>query len=62
MFPGVENGDLEAQRQREDEEDEEERSEDAGDDEDEKRPERSCESTIHTVPELLTDTLQVPEL
>ncbi|XP_072559009.1 midasin isoform X3 [Paramormyrops kingsleyae] len=56
---GVENGNVEAQRQRDDEEDEK-RSEDTGDDEDEKRPERSSESTIHTVPELLTDTLQLP--
>ncbi|CAB1342786.1 unnamed protein product [Coregonus sp. 'balchen'] len=54
---GLESGELEALRQREEDE---ERPKDRQGHSDEERPERSTESTIHTVPELLMDTLQNP--
>ncbi|XP_064196020.1 midasin isoform X1 [Anguilla rostrata] len=56
---GLERTELEPQRLGDEDEDEEERSEgrrDKGED----RPERSWESTVHTVPELLMDTQQPP--
>ncbi|XP_071391101.1 midasin-like [Centroberyx affinis] len=55
---GLDSGEMEAQRQGEEEE--EERSKDRQRPKDEERPERSTESTVHTVPELLLDTLQKP--
>ncbi|XP_030636974.1 midasin [Chanos chanos] len=54
---GMESGELEAQKQGREEE--EKRSE-VKRDVDGDRAERSTESTIHTVPELLTDTTQLP--
>lgn len=53
---GVESGELEPQRKAEEEEDSKPEVKRERDD---WLPERSKESTIHTVPELLTDTLQV---
>lgn len=53
---GLESAEMEAQRQREEEE--EERGKDRQRLGEEERPERSTESTIHTVPELLMDTQQ----
>lgn len=55
---GLDSGELEAQRQCEEDE---ERPKDTRGRSDEEHPERSTESTFHTVPELLMDTLQVPE-
>ncbi|KAJ8008932.1 hypothetical protein DPEC_G00083550 [Dallia pectoralis] len=54
---GLDSGELEAQRQRDEEEME---PKDAQGQNDEERLERSRESTVHTVPELLTDPLQNP--
>uniref|UniRef100_A0A674E141 Midasin n=1 Tax=Salmo trutta TaxID=8032 RepID=A0A674E141_SALTR len=56
---GLDSGELEALRQHEEDE---ERPKDTQGHSDEECPERSTESTIHTVPELLMDTLQVPEI
>ncbi|KAM3861280.1 midasin [Diretmus argenteus] len=57
---GLDSGEIEAQRQGEEEEDEERRK-DRQRPEDEEQPERSTESTIHTVPELLLlNALQKP--
>ncbi|KAL2081973.1 hypothetical protein ACEWY4_021791 [Coilia grayii] len=55
---GVESGELEPQRQGQEEEEESKPEVRRG--RDEELPERSTESTIHTVPELLTDALQLP--
>ncbi|KAK6297294.1 hypothetical protein J4Q44_G00318770 [Coregonus suidteri] len=54
---GLDSGELEAQRQCEEDE---ERPKDTKGHSDEEHQERSTESTIHTVPELLIDTLQNP--
>ncbi|KAM9551495.1 midasin-like isoform 2-T2 [Salvelinus alpinus] len=54
---GLDSGELEAQRQCEEDE---ERPKDTQGHSDEEHPERSTESTFHTVPELLMDTLQNP--
>uniref|UniRef100_A0A674DWW2 Midasin n=1 Tax=Salmo trutta TaxID=8032 RepID=A0A674DWW2_SALTR len=54
---GLDSGELEALRQHEEDE---ERPKDTQGHSDEECPERSTESTIHTVPELLMDTLQNP--
>uniref|UniRef100_A0A674E0K9 Midasin n=1 Tax=Salmo trutta TaxID=8032 RepID=A0A674E0K9_SALTR len=54
---GLDSGELEAQRQCEEDE---ERPKDTRGHSDEEHPERSTESTFHTVPELLMDTLQNP--
>ncbi|XP_041950170.1 midasin [Alosa sapidissima] len=54
---GLDSGELEAQRLGEEEEEENRPQGRRGSDEE--RPERSMESTIHTVPELLADTLQL---
>lgn len=54
---GVDSGEMEVQRQGEGEE--EERRKDPQNPREEERGERSTESTIHTVPELLLDTMQV---
>lgn len=54
---GLESGELEPQRQGEEEEEESKPELKRG--HDEERPERSTESTIHTVPELLVDMLKV---
>uniref|UniRef100_A0A3B3CZB6 Midasin n=1 Tax=Oryzias melastigma TaxID=30732 RepID=A0A3B3CZB6_ORYME len=52
-------GEMEVQRQAEEEEDERQKDrQQAGDEE---RAERSTESTVHTVPELLMEDTQVPE-
>ncbi|KAJ8270795.1 hypothetical protein GJAV_G00119370 [Gymnothorax javanicus] len=59
---GLERTELEPKRpgdEKDHEEEEEKRLEDRWD-KDEDRPERSRESTIHTVPELLMDTVQAP--
>ncbi|KAL4649045.1 midasin isoform X1 [Arapaima gigas] len=53
---GLEGGDLEAQRQQNEEE--ENRSERAEEESDEARPERTLESSIHTMPELLMNLQQ----
>ncbi|KAM4633655.1 midasin [Polymixia lowei] len=55
---GLESGEMEAQRLRDEEE--EEKWKEKQHPQDEERPERSTESTIHTVPELLLDTMQKP--
>eukprot|EP00063_Salmo_salar_P024834 XP_013999669.1 PREDICTED: midasin-like [Salmo salar] len=54
---GLDSGELEALRLHDEDE---ERPKDTQGHNDEERPERSTESTIHTVPELLMDTLQNP--
>lgn len=53
---GADSGEMEVQRQGEEEE---EMREDRQNPREEDRAERSSESTIHTVPELLLDALQV---
>ncbi|XP_035472852.1 midasin isoform X2 [Scophthalmus maximus] len=57
---GVDSGEMEVQRQGEEEEDQE-RWKDRQPPRGEERAERSTESTIHTVPELLLDTMQKNE-
>ena len=54
---GVDSGEMEVQMQGEEEE--EDRLKEHQHIRDEERAERSTESTIHTVPELLLDTMQV---
>lgn len=54
---GVDSGEMEVQRQ--EEEEEEERWRDQQHPSEEERAERSTESTIHTVPQLLLETTQV---
>lgn len=56
---GVDSGEMEVQRQGEEEEMWKDRQNQR---EEEERTERSTESTIHTVPELLLDTVQVLSL
>lgn len=58
---GVDSGEMEVQRQGEGEE-EEMWKDRQNQREEEERTERSTESTIHTVPELLLDTVQVLSL
>lgn len=58
---GVDSGEMEVQRQREGEE-EEMWKDRQNQREEEERAERSTESTIHTVPGLLLDTMQVLSL
>ncbi|KAJ8409756.1 hypothetical protein AAFF_G00218150 [Aldrovandia affinis] len=53
---GLESGELEPQRQGEEEDEDEEERSDARWGRGDERPERSWESTVHTVPELLMDT------
>ncbi|XP_029902559.1 midasin isoform X2 [Myripristis murdjan] len=55
---GLDSGEMEAQKQAEGEE--EEKWKERQRPKDEERPERSSESTVHTVPELLLDTKQKP--
>lgn len=57
LVQGVDSGEMEVQRQGEEEE--EELWKDRQNPREEERAERSTESTIHTVPELLLDTMQV---
>lgn len=54
----MEDGELESQRQADQEKDEKPETKRSYDEEE--RKERSTESTIHTVPELLTETVKVP--
>lgn len=55
---GMESGELDTQKH--DKEEEEEKPETKTSYDVEQRRERSKESTIHTVPDLLTETLKVP--
>lgn len=60
VLSGADGGEMEVQRQAEEEEDERQKDrQQAGDEE---RAERSTESTVHTVPELLMEDTQVENM